>query len=108
MGLFNMVIDNWNGEVIIMGDFNDVRNQAERYGSTFNIQGANAFNSFISDACLEDVTLGGCSFTWCHKSASKMSKLDRFLIFEGLMNSCPDISAVTLDRNLSDHRPILI
>ncbi|GJR07402.1 RNA-directed DNA polymerase, eukaryota [Tanacetum coccineum] len=87
MGLFNMVIDNWNGEVITMGDFNDVRNQAERYGSTFNIQGANAFNSFISDACLEDVTLGGCSFTWCHKSASKMSKLDRFLIFEGLMNS---------------------
>ncbi|GJX85380.1 RNA-directed DNA polymerase, eukaryota [Tanacetum coccineum] len=37
--------------------------------------------------CLEEVPLGGSAYTWCHKSASKMSKLDRFL---------------------SDHRPILL
>nr|GEY15344.1 RNA-directed DNA polymerase, eukaryota, reverse transcriptase zinc-binding domain protein [Tanacetum cinerariifolium] len=53
----NMVIGNWNGEVIIMGDFNEVRIQAERYGSMFNIQGANALNSFISGAGLEEVPL---------------------------------------------------
>ncbi|GJU65726.1 hypothetical protein Tco_1247561 [Tanacetum coccineum] len=47
---------------------------------------------------LEEVPLGGCTFTWCHKSASKMSKLDRFLISESLRNSCPNISAITLDR----------
>nr|GEX06706.1 RNA-directed DNA polymerase, eukaryota, reverse transcriptase zinc-binding domain protein [Tanacetum cinerariifolium] len=35
-----------------------------------------------------------------------MSKLDRFLIYESLMISCPNISATTLDRYLSDHRPI--
>ncbi|GJX33250.1 RNA-directed DNA polymerase, eukaryota, reverse transcriptase zinc-binding domain protein [Tanacetum coccineum] len=29
---------------------------------------------------LEEVPLGGSAYTWCHKSASKMSKLDRFLI----------------------------
>ncbi|GJR02160.1 RNA-directed DNA polymerase, eukaryota [Tanacetum coccineum] len=103
-----MVIGNWNGEVIIMGDFNEVRNQAKRYGSIFNALGASVFNSFILDAGLEEVPLGGCAFTWCHKSATKMSKLDRFLISEGLMSSCPDISAVTLDRYLSDHRPILL
>nr|GEU45505.1 nucleotide-binding alpha-beta plait domain-containing protein [Tanacetum cinerariifolium] len=43
-----LVIDNWNGEVVIMGDFNEVR--------------------------LEEDPLGGCSFTWCHKSAIKMSQ----------------------------------
>ncbi|GJR01950.1 RNA-directed DNA polymerase, eukaryota [Tanacetum coccineum] len=37
-----------------------------------------------------------------------MSKLDRFLISESLMNSCPNISAITLERFLSDHRPILM
>ncbi|GJV25404.1 RNA-directed DNA polymerase, eukaryota, reverse transcriptase zinc-binding domain protein [Tanacetum coccineum] len=31
---------------------------------------------------LEEVPLGGSAYTWCHKSASKMSKLDRFLILE--------------------------
>nr|GEV94238.1 RNA-directed DNA polymerase, eukaryota, reverse transcriptase zinc-binding domain protein [Tanacetum cinerariifolium] len=72
----SLVITNWKGEVIIMGDFNEVRNKTERFGSVFNAQGANAFNTFISSSGLAEVPLGGCSFTWCHKSATKMSKLD--------------------------------
>ena len=70
-----------------MGDFNEVCKKAERFGSVFNVQGADAFNLFISNAGLEEVPLGGCSFTWCHKSATKMSKLDRFLISESLMSA---------------------
>ncbi|GJZ05005.1 RNA-directed DNA polymerase, eukaryota, partial [Tanacetum coccineum] len=66
------------GEVIIMGDFNKVRCKSKRFGLNFNVQGANVFNSFIVNAGLEEIPLGGCSFTWCHKSATKMSKLDRF------------------------------
>ncbi|GJU30970.1 RNA-directed DNA polymerase, eukaryota [Tanacetum coccineum] len=69
---------------------------------------ADAFNSFISAAGLEEVPLGGCSFTWCYKSATKMSKLDRFLISKGLMGSCPNILEINLDRYLSNHRPILM
>ena len=30
------MIGNWNGDVVIMGDFNEVRTQEERYGSVFN------------------------------------------------------------------------
>nr|GEW24107.1 RNA-directed DNA polymerase, eukaryota, reverse transcriptase zinc-binding domain protein [Tanacetum cinerariifolium] len=55
-----------------------------------------------------EVNLGGCSFTWCHKSASKMSKMDRFLISDSLVNTCSNINAITLERYLSDHRPILL
>ncbi|GJU19176.1 RNA-directed DNA polymerase, eukaryota [Tanacetum coccineum] len=102
------VINNWKGEVVVMGDFNEVRNKTERFGSKFNVQGANLFNMFIVNAGLEEVPLGGSSFTWCHKSASKMSKLDRFLVSECLLSSCPYISALSLDRHLSDHRPILM
>ncbi|GKA65245.1 RNA-directed DNA polymerase, eukaryota, reverse transcriptase zinc-binding domain protein [Tanacetum coccineum] len=97
-----------SSEVVIMGDFNKVHNKTERFGSIFNVQGANVFNMFISNAGLEEVPLGGSSFTWCHKSASKISKLDRFLISESLMSSCPNISAITLERYLSDHRHILL
>nr|GFA76599.1 RNA-directed DNA polymerase, eukaryota, reverse transcriptase zinc-binding domain protein [Tanacetum cinerariifolium] len=46
------------GEVIVMGDFNEVCNKYERFGLVFNVQGANAFNSFISSAGLEEVPLG--------------------------------------------------
>nr|GEW28263.1 RNA-directed DNA polymerase, eukaryota, reverse transcriptase zinc-binding domain protein [Tanacetum cinerariifolium] len=101
-------ISRWKGEVIIMGDFNEVRNKNERFGSNFNVQGANIFNSFISSAGLEEVPLGGCFFTWCHRSASTMSKLDRFLVSESFLNACPNFSVKSLDIYLSDHRPILL
>ncbi|GJW81292.1 RNA-directed DNA polymerase, eukaryota [Tanacetum coccineum] len=104
----SLAISNWKGEVVVMGDFNEVRTNSERFGSVFNLQGATAFNMFILNAGLEEVPLRGCSFTWCHKSTTKMSKLDRFLILESLMSSFPNISALTLDRYLSDHRPILL
>ncbi|GKF13040.1 RNA-directed DNA polymerase, eukaryota, reverse transcriptase zinc-binding domain protein [Tanacetum coccineum] len=91
-----------------MGDFNEVRNKNERFGTIFNVHVANAFNSFISMTNLEEVLLGGCFFTWCHISASKMSKLDRFLMSESLLSECPNLSAITLDRFLSDHRLILL
>ncbi|GJR49568.1 RNA-directed DNA polymerase, eukaryota [Tanacetum coccineum] len=102
------VISNWNDEMIIMGDFNEVQDKNERFGSNFQAQGAFAFNSFISKVNLEEVPLGGCSFTWCHRSAAKMSKLDRFLVSESLLREGSTFSATSLDRYLSDHRPILL
>ncbi|GJT59828.1 RNA-directed DNA polymerase, eukaryota [Tanacetum coccineum] len=56
------VIQKWNGEVVLMGDFNEVRYKSDRFGSVFNAHGANMFNSFIANAGLEEVPLGGSSF----------------------------------------------
>ncbi|GJQ94394.1 RNA-directed DNA polymerase, eukaryota [Tanacetum coccineum] len=102
------MINRWDGETVVMGDFNEVRTEHERCGSLFNSLGANAFNNFISSAGLIDIPLGGYSFTWTHKSASKMSKLDRFLVTEGLLINFPNLLGLCLDRHLSDHRPILM
>ncbi|GJS47171.1 RNA-directed DNA polymerase, eukaryota, reverse transcriptase zinc-binding domain protein [Tanacetum coccineum] len=72
---FVMIRGVWlkNGEVVIMGDFNEVRKKTERFGLMFNVQGANLFNMFIANAGLDEVPL-----------------------------------AISLDRYLSDHRPILM
>nr|GEW67894.1 RNA-directed DNA polymerase, eukaryota, reverse transcriptase zinc-binding domain protein [Tanacetum cinerariifolium] len=93
---------------VIMGYFNEVCDISEWFGSIFNKHGAEAFNSFIVNAGLVEVPLGGCSYTWCLKFAKKMNKLDRFLISDNLMCSCPRISSTSLDRFLSDHRPIIM
>ncbi|GJT39083.1 RNA-directed DNA polymerase, eukaryota [Tanacetum coccineum] len=98
----------WNGDVLVTGDFNEVRFERERLGSIFNVHGANKFNSFISNAGLVEIQLEGYSFTWSHPSAAKMSKLDWFLVSEGFLSLFPHISALCLDKNLSDHRPILL
>nr|GEX27197.1 putative RNA-directed DNA polymerase, eukaryota, reverse transcriptase zinc-binding domain protein [Tanacetum cinerariifolium] len=102
------IIESQGGCEVIMGDFNEVHDISERFGSIFNKHGAEAFNSFIVNAGLVEAPLGECSFTWCHKSAKKMSKLDRFLISDNLMCSCPSISSTSLDRFLSDHRLIIM
>nr|GEW99121.1 RNA-directed DNA polymerase, eukaryota, reverse transcriptase zinc-binding domain protein [Tanacetum cinerariifolium] len=104
----NHIINGWKGDVIVMGDFNEVCFAEEIFGTIFNARGGTVFNSFITSEGLVEVPTGGYSFTWSHKSAAKMSKLDRFLVSEDLMSNCPNLSVVILDRYLSDHRPILL
>nr|GEV47414.1 RNA-directed DNA polymerase, eukaryota [Tanacetum cinerariifolium] len=69
-------------ETIVMGDFNEVRSIDERFGLMFNQSSSRLFNHFITSSGLADVKLEGYSFTWAHPSATKMSKLDRFLVSE--------------------------
>ncbi|GJY12941.1 RNA-directed DNA polymerase, eukaryota [Tanacetum coccineum] len=102
------LISRWDGESIVMGDFNDVRSIEERLGSVYNHSSTYVFNRFIETSGLVDIKLEGYSFTWSHPSASKMSKLDRFLVSEGIISLFPSISAICLDKHLSDHRPILL
>nr|GEV50644.1 RNA-directed DNA polymerase, eukaryota [Tanacetum cinerariifolium] len=101
-------MDGWNGKCIVMGDFNEVRRKEDRWGTAFNVFGTRFFNQFISLAGLIEIQLEGYNFTWAHPSASKMSKLDRFLVFDGLLSIFPHLSAMCLDRHLSNHRPILL
>nr|GEX72660.1 RNA-directed DNA polymerase, eukaryota [Tanacetum cinerariifolium] len=103
-----VLLSRWNGEVIMMGDFNEVRSRDERRGSWFNPSSARVFNRFISSSGLVDIKMEGYTFTWSHPSATKMSKLDRFLVFDGIFLEFPSISALCLDLHLSDHRPILL
>nr|GEU92420.1 RNA-directed DNA polymerase, eukaryota, reverse transcriptase zinc-binding domain protein [Tanacetum cinerariifolium] len=42
-------------EVVIMGDFNEVRNKSKRFGMLFNRHATDVFNRFISNAGLEEV-----------------------------------------------------
>ncbi|GKC28240.1 RNA-directed DNA polymerase, eukaryota [Tanacetum coccineum] len=102
------IINCWHGEVIIMEDFNEVRYPSERYGSSFNPLNAAEFNRFIANSHLFDIPLGGYSFTWSDKYASKMSKLDRFLVSQGTLDLFPNLTGLILHCNISDHRPILL
>nr|GEV67139.1 RNA-directed DNA polymerase, eukaryota [Tanacetum cinerariifolium] len=102
------LIDRWNGEVVVLGDFSEVRNIDERHGSCFNPTSAKVFDQFISALGLVDVKMEGYTFTWSQPSRSKTSKLDKFLVSEGIFSIFPSITAICLDRHLSDHPPIIL
>ena len=74
-----------------MGDFNEVRDESERLGSTFYPANAHSFNDFVDHLDLVDVPLGGPRFTWSDKWGSKFSKLDRFMVTEGTFFIIPPI-----------------
>ncbi|PWA70042.1 RNA-directed DNA polymerase, eukaryota [Artemisia annua] len=96
-----------NGNYMLFGDLNVVRDESERYGSVFSRDEADSFNTFISNSNLVDLPLGGRQFTWMNKAGTKMSKLDRFLISDSITDSIPDARVTVLDRLWSDHNPVM-
>nr|GFB27642.1 putative RNA-directed DNA polymerase, eukaryota, reverse transcriptase zinc-binding domain protein [Tanacetum cinerariifolium] len=68
------LIDRWNGEVVVLGDFNEVQNIDKRCGSCFNPTSARVFDQFISASGLVDV------------------KIEGFLVSEGIFSIFPSIT----------------
>ncbi|GKE26882.1 RNA-directed DNA polymerase, eukaryota, reverse transcriptase zinc-binding domain protein, partial [Tanacetum coccineum] len=97
-----------NSILVAMGDFNEVREARERFGSIFNERQAEFFNDFIRNASLIDILLGGFNYTWTDKWGSKMSKLDQFLVSERCCEAFPHITGVVLEKGILDHCPILL
>ncbi|XP_022019605.1 uncharacterized protein LOC110919650 [Helianthus annuus] len=93
---------------VMMGDFNDVRFANERMNSEFVESNAEAFNQFILSAGLTEYNMGGGNYTYISDNGKKLSKLDRFLVCLGFMERWPNASVTTLDRVMSDHRPIIL
>nr|GEX59146.1 RNA-directed DNA polymerase, eukaryota [Tanacetum cinerariifolium] len=80
-------IPTWDGECVIMGDFNEVRSEHERYGLVFNVQSAAAFINFISLASLIDLPLDGYAYTWS-AFISNRQILDGPFILNELLSWC--------------------
>ncbi|XP_021984949.2 uncharacterized protein LOC110880809 [Helianthus annuus] len=93
---------------VFMGDFNDVRDESERFNSEFVASNAESFNQFILSAGLVEYQMGGGKFTYISDRGDKLSKLDRYLVCLGFMERWPTASVLALNRDISDHRPILL
>ncbi|KAH1203143.1 Thioredoxin-related transmembrane protein 2 [Glycine max] len=95
----------------ILGDFNSIRNQNERLSSSQNSVNSSSiaeFNSWISLMAVEEVRSIGRKYTWFRPNGSVMSKLDRFFISDSWLIQWPDTIQFVLDRDFSDHCPILL
>ncbi|GKA87162.1 RNA-directed DNA polymerase, eukaryota, reverse transcriptase zinc-binding domain protein [Tanacetum coccineum] len=61
-------IRNHECHFVLFRDLNEVRDECERYGTEFHRPSANNFNSFINDADILELPLGGRNFTWMNKA----------------------------------------
>ncbi|GJY00730.1 RNA-directed DNA polymerase, eukaryota [Tanacetum coccineum] len=95
------MIDTWDGECVLLGDFNEMHSIKERHGTVFKANGANAFNNFITMTGLVDLPLEGYPLTWSHKFASKMSKLDRLFLESQFPNVLTSDQLADLERDVT-------
>ncbi|XP_057444792.1 uncharacterized protein LOC130737039 [Lotus japonicus] len=97
----------------VVGDFNTVRCSEERKGigadsSSHYRRDSELFNEFIEAMELVDIPLTGKKFTWVRPNGSAMSRLDRCLVSLGVLDVWPQCVQQVLDREFSDHCPVLL
>lgn len=104
----NSGIDFW----CLLGDFNAVRAAEERRGLGVESQTqrmeTQEFNAFIENMELLDLPLVGRKFTWIRPNGQQMSRLDRVLISADWVISQSSYVQEVLERNISDHYPLLL
>lgn len=102
---------NSDGNWCIMGDFNSIRDPAERVSVTQREADNNSiseFNSWLEELEVEEAQCVGRRFTWYRSNGTVKSKPDRFFISDAWMSLWPGSTYFILDRNFSDHCPILL
>ncbi|XP_058764508.1 uncharacterized protein LOC131637959 [Vicia villosa] len=77
-----------DGEWIIGGDFNAIKNVRERRGraAVVNHNESRLFADFIHNSSLVDMSYKGKKYTWYSGDGKSMSRIDRFLISEEVMD----------------------
>ncbi|XP_057452341.1 uncharacterized protein LOC130744170 [Lotus japonicus] len=96
----------------LLGDFNAVRYAEERRGVA-EVQPSqrremSEFNVFIGTMELMDIPLAGRKFTWRRPNNQAQSRIDRFLISKEWCDAWPNFSQLVLNRDISDHSPLLL
>lgn len=95
----------------ILGDFNNIRNPTERVGVCQRVIEDNSmreFNEWIEELEVEEAPRVGRKFTWFRPNGAAKSKLDRFLVSPDWLTKWPGCLQQPLDRNFSDHGPVLL
>lgn len=66
------------------------------------------FNGWVSDLEVEEVQCVGRKFTWYRPNGAAKSKLDRFFVSDAWISKWPGSTSFILNRNFSDHCPVLL
>ncbi|KAL2974380.1 hypothetical protein AAZX31_14G101500 [Glycine max] len=102
---------NLGGLWCVVGDFNTSRRPSERLGVCQRVQDEKTmkeFNEWIADLEVEDVPCVGRKFTWYRPNGTTKSRLDKFLVSVEWTVKWQGSTQFILDRNFSDHCPILL
>ncbi|CAN6168854.1 unnamed protein product [Urochloa humidicola] len=94
---------------LVFGDFNLIRCPDERNNDRFNAAAADAFNSAIDAALLQELPLLDRRFTWTNRRNNPtLLRLDRAFISEEWGTVLFNSKLESLPRPVSDHVPLVV
>lgn len=102
---------NQGGLWCILGDFNSIRDPSERMGvGQRGVEESNIkeFNDWIDELEVDEAPWVGKNFTWIRPNGVTRSKLDRFLLSPEWLAKWPGSTQHPLERNFSDHCPVVL
>ncbi|XP_028113024.1 uncharacterized protein LOC114311158 [Camellia sinensis] len=97
-----------NRRLILLSNFNEIRQIGERRGCSRRDRGMNEFNEFIDKCEVSELPLLGRRITWCNSFVGeKWSKIDRVLVDPKWLEVFK-LKLWGLPRLVSDHCPLLM
>nr|XP_025682322.1 uncharacterized protein LOC112783548 [Arachis hypogaea] len=106
------VTQQFDGKVVLMGDFNAISSQLEKAGGGAKSPSSiETFNSFIDDNSLIDIGMVGRPFTWSNRQRGDeliQERLDRFLVGVDWQQLYPNATVLRLSELGSNHSPLLL
>lgn len=95
--------------LMVGGDFNIIRNLAEKSSDRYGSRWRWLFNACIKSLNLRELELSSCKFTWANSLiVPTFEKLDRILVTTHWEQKFPLSCVTALTRDLSDHTPLLL
>jgi hypothetical protein len=95
--------------LLIGGDFNIIRRQAEKNNDNSNPRWPFIFNAIIESLELREIAMSGHQFMWANRRTTQtFEKLDRVLASVEWEQKFPLVTVRALTRTGSDHTPLLI
>ncbi|XP_058769380.1 uncharacterized protein LOC131643223 [Vicia villosa] len=90
-----------DGEWIMGGDFNAIKVRRERKGrsTASNTGEMHDFATFIEDSLLVDIPCKGKKFTWYSGDGKSMSRIDRFLVSDKVVDDWGVVGQLVGDRD---------
>jgi exonuclease III len=104
-----LLVSNFGGNHLILGDFNLIRCPEEKNSPTFDAGLASRFNNAIDAMALIELPLLDRSFTWTDKRDSPvLARLDRAFINLSFSSAFPNSSLTSRISSTSDHVPLVV
>jgi len=103
-----VVMNSWQGPLLIGGNFNMVRFSSDKSNGVINHRWSDSFNDWVDKWALIELNTSNKRFTWTNNQTPILAKIDRIFVSTAWESAFPLVTVKALERLPSDHNPLVL